>query len=124
MRLPRSGNYGERVAGTWLWSSLVLPSVSGRAGRDARDFLVGVEWRRRRQGPFECRGARAPWVGFGALAVTEGVIDDEDEPERRREGDEGPNGRDHVPSGEGLWIFVDPPRHDGKPEDMLRERGH
>src|SRR5580658_10396699 len=63
------------------------PSVSG-ARDDMREFLISMERRRRRQGPFERGGARAPGIGGGLLAPAEGIDDDADEEERRAIGQE------------------------------------
>src|SRR5205807_110435 len=57
------------------------------------------------------------------LAGREGAEDDEDEQQRRGEGEVGAERGHHVPAGIGVGIVRNTARHAGEPEEVLREEG-
>src|SRR6185437_1722032 len=94
-----------------------------RGWRNERRLLESMERRRRRDGPFEGRRPLAPRIGADALPGEERVEDDEDEEQRRAEGDVRTDRGDEVPAGKGVRIVADAPRHARHPEEMHREEG-
>src|SRR5690349_14885214 len=89
---------------------------------DPRQRLELVERRRRRQGPFQRRGALAPRiVGCPLLAHEDGDVVRIEEPDDAGEEDVGAEGGDGVPAGEAVGIVDIAARHAGQAQKVLRE---
>src|SRR5690606_8199576 len=122
---PVSASTVPAVTGnaTSAMASLTHRRPKGARSFDARQRLVSMERRRRRQRPFERRRPGSPRIGGRALAPGESLRNAEQEDQEPGEGHVGTDRGDEVPTGEGIRIIRIAARHAGEAEKMLREEG-
>src|SRR5580704_15783175 len=101
----------QRGATAALVMGYAASALSLMRSPDHRQLAVLMEWRRRRQRPFQGRGSGAPGIVAGSLLARESMGHSEEEHQRAKSGEIRPQGGDQVPIGESVGVIDDPPRH-------------
>src|SRR5665213_1049939 len=91
--------------------------------RDARQFVIGVERRRRGQRPFQGRCAHAPRIVARDALLHERLGHRDQEHDDAKARDESADGRHVIPARERVRIIRDAARHAGEAQKVHREEG-